>query len=211
MIPTSLALVAHATSDNKVGIMMTLFPVSELWYLMYDCVWENIDIMTYKPFPHYWPFVRGILQSPVDSLHKKLVMWNLFPCHDICIWHTIDLVQDCSTSSVFPMEILQSCTMPSICSKSGHDIFIFKGIVVLYLEYNVHKDNFKNVCKLFIQFSVLSKMFHVLLLKWLGYCPEDWKSTRNVINNQVGIPILPRFFVWQIMMNCEWWSCASIY
>ena len=32
---------------------------------------------------HYWPFVRGIHQSLVDSPHKGLVMQILFPCHDV--------------------------------------------------------------------------------------------------------------------------------
>ena len=28
------------------------------------------DVMKWKHFPRYWPFVRGIHQSPVNSLHK---------------------------------------------------------------------------------------------------------------------------------------------
>ena len=28
------------------------------------------DIMKWKHFPRYWPFVRGIHRSPVNSLHK---------------------------------------------------------------------------------------------------------------------------------------------
>ena len=28
------------------------------------------DIIKWKHFPHYWPFVRGIHQSPVNSPHK---------------------------------------------------------------------------------------------------------------------------------------------
>ena len=28
------------------------------------------DAIKRKPFPRYWPFVRGIHQSPVNSLHK---------------------------------------------------------------------------------------------------------------------------------------------
>ena len=28
------------------------------------------DVIKWKHLPHYWPFVRGIHQSPVNSLHK---------------------------------------------------------------------------------------------------------------------------------------------
>ena len=28
------------------------------------------DVIKWKHFPHYWPFVRGIHQSPVNSPHK---------------------------------------------------------------------------------------------------------------------------------------------
>ena len=28
------------------------------------------DVLKWKHFPHYWPFVRGIYQSPVGSPHK---------------------------------------------------------------------------------------------------------------------------------------------
>ena len=39
------------------------------------------DVMTWKHFPCYWPFVRGIHQSPVDSPQKghvtQAVMFSL--------------------------------------------------------------------------------------------------------------------------------------
>ena len=41
------------------------------------------------PDPHailpYWPFVKGIHRSPVDSLHKGPVMWKVFPFGDVII------------------------------------------------------------------------------------------------------------------------------
>ena len=44
--------------------------------------WRKLDdVMTGKRFPHYWPFVRGIHQSPVDSPHKgpsNAQLWCLF-------------------------------------------------------------------------------------------------------------------------------------
>ena len=43
------------------------------------------DFIRWKHFPRYWPFVRGIHRSPVNSLHKGqwrgALMFSL-----ICIW-----------------------------------------------------------------------------------------------------------------------------
>ena len=43
------------------------------------------DVIKWKPFPRYWPFVRGIHRSPVNSLHKgqwrRAFMFSL-----ICGW-----------------------------------------------------------------------------------------------------------------------------
>ena len=35
--------------------------------------------------PGYWPFVRGIHRSPVDSPHKRPVNRRAFPCHDVIV------------------------------------------------------------------------------------------------------------------------------
>ena len=43
------------------------------------------DVIKWKHFPHYWPFVRGIYRSPVNSSHK--VQWRgalMFSL--ICAW-----------------------------------------------------------------------------------------------------------------------------
>ena len=43
------------------------------------------DVFKWKHFPHYWPFVRGIHRSPVNSPHKgqwrRVLMFSL-----ICAW-----------------------------------------------------------------------------------------------------------------------------
>ena len=43
------------------------------------------DVIKWKHFPRYWPFVRGIHRSPVNSLHKGqwrgALMFSL-----ICVW-----------------------------------------------------------------------------------------------------------------------------
>ena len=48
--------------------------------------WENHDdVIKWKHFPRYWPFVRGIHRCPVNSTHKGqwrgAVMFSL-----ICVW-----------------------------------------------------------------------------------------------------------------------------
>ena len=46
--------------------------------------WHD-DVIKWKHFPRYWPFVRGIHRSPVNSLHKGqwrgVLMFSL-----ICVW-----------------------------------------------------------------------------------------------------------------------------
>ena len=47
--------------------------------------WSHDDAIKRKHFPRYWPFVRGIHRSPVNSLHKGrwhgALMFSL-----ICVW-----------------------------------------------------------------------------------------------------------------------------
>ena len=47
--------------------------------------YEHDDIIKWKHFPRYWPFVRGIHRSPVNSPHKgqqrEALMFSL-----ICVW-----------------------------------------------------------------------------------------------------------------------------
>ena len=46
---------------------------------------EHDDVIKWKQFPRYWPFVRGIHRSPVNSPHKGqwrgALMFSL-----ICVW-----------------------------------------------------------------------------------------------------------------------------
>ena len=43
------------------------------------------DIIKWKHFPHYWPFVWGIHQSPMNSLHKG--QWpGALMLSSICTW-----------------------------------------------------------------------------------------------------------------------------
>ena len=49
-----------------------LFPWMNSWQLLWQCqfsLWHH-DIIKWKHFPRYWPFGRGIHQSPVNSPNK---------------------------------------------------------------------------------------------------------------------------------------------
>ena len=50
-----------------------------------QCWIEHDDVIKWKHFPRYWPFVRGIQRSPVNSPHKGqwrgALMFSL-----ICVW-----------------------------------------------------------------------------------------------------------------------------
>ena len=52
---------------------------------VFDSVACHDDVIKWKHFPRYWPFVRGIHRSPVNSLHKGqwrgALMFSL-----ICTW-----------------------------------------------------------------------------------------------------------------------------
>ena len=53
----------------------------------HDCcyLWRHDDVIKWKHFPRYWPFVRGIHRRPVNSPHKGqwrgALMFSL-----ICTW-----------------------------------------------------------------------------------------------------------------------------
>ena len=50
-----------------------------------DQYWPHDDVIKWKYFPRYWPFVRGIHRSPVNSPHKGQWRWALM-FSLICAW-----------------------------------------------------------------------------------------------------------------------------
>ena len=40
------------------------------------CLFPHDDVIKWKHFPRYWPFVRGIHRSPVNFPHKRPVTWS---------------------------------------------------------------------------------------------------------------------------------------
>ena len=71
--PDSLTHIC-ATRGSWVNVDNSLFQHIWLWLssIHYLCYLEGV--MTWKHIQHYWPFVRGIHQSLVDSLHKGPVI-----------------------------------------------------------------------------------------------------------------------------------------
>ena len=66
--PTSLVIskTSRIFSDDKIAIMTPIgiqYLIQE-WYVIHD------DVTKWKHIPRYWPFVRGIHRSPVNSPHK---------------------------------------------------------------------------------------------------------------------------------------------
>ena len=50
-----------------------------------ECCEIHDDVIKWKQFPRYWPFVRGIHRSPVNSLHKG--QWRgALKFSLICVW-----------------------------------------------------------------------------------------------------------------------------
>ena len=58
------------------------------WSSLHDrCNGSHDDVIKWKHFPRYWPFVRGIHRSPVNSPHKG--QWRgalMFSLICVCAW-----------------------------------------------------------------------------------------------------------------------------
>ena len=76
------SLLAHA--------LINILPQSLQWCMQHCLMMEkHDDVMKWKHFPRYWPFVRGIHGSPMNSPHKGQWHWALmFPliCARINAW-----------------------------------------------------------------------------------------------------------------------------
>ena len=68
----------HHSANYHIIIIITeyYFPKISLWLqgrqgpVYHTQSIPNDDVIKWKHFPHYWPFVRGIHRSPVNSPHK---------------------------------------------------------------------------------------------------------------------------------------------
>ena len=75
MIPCAVMFLTHAVMYLRLNLTF----VSYFIWLKHD------DVIKWKHFPRYWPFVRGIQLCPVNSLHKGhwrgALMFSL-----VCVW-----------------------------------------------------------------------------------------------------------------------------
>ena len=104
--------------------------------IVYSTIYSDADQRKYQNSASP-AFVRGIHRRPVNSPHKWPVTRKMFPFDDLIMFTSITVVmyaischigprynstrlnidgleQDCSISSALAMQILQSCTKPSI-------------------------------------------------------------------------------------------------
>ena len=84
-----LSCLVRQVADNVISCMYSIYHMlgrgccSALNYCGY--IIQHDDVIKWKYFPCYWPFVRGIHRSPVNSPHKGqwrgALMFSL-----ICVW-----------------------------------------------------------------------------------------------------------------------------
>ena len=69
-------------------VNMRLQPITLLWKWPWRytfCTTCHDDVIKWKPFPRYWPYVRGIHRSSVNSLQKGLVTRSFDVFFDLCL------------------------------------------------------------------------------------------------------------------------------
>ena len=75
----------HRCSRWSLGINKCFHPTLE--HVLTHPRWDHGDVIKWKHFPRYWPFVRGIHRSPANSPHmgqwRGALIFSL-----ICVWIT---------------------------------------------------------------------------------------------------------------------------
>ena len=85
-IPFHHIWVTSEREFKNIYYMLDHIHVKKQSYLYWGDQWCNHnDVIKWKHFPRYWPFVRGIHRAPVNSPHKGQLRGALmFPL--ICAW-----------------------------------------------------------------------------------------------------------------------------
>ena len=60
--------------QRHICVMMQLVMKHDKWKTVVVCLWTHDDKIPWKCFLYFWPFVRGIHWSAVDSIHKGLIV-----------------------------------------------------------------------------------------------------------------------------------------
>ena len=87
-----------------------------------------------------------------------------------CLYSIDDCVQDCSISSALAMELLQSCTKPSLyyraqqrlISRDAHKFIVLCNVIISYIISNKHGRHDDNI-KIY---WVVGFLFHGAMLQW---------------------------------------------
>ena len=143
------------------------------------------DVIKWKPFPRYWPFVRGIHRSPVNSPHKGqwrgALMFSL-----ICVWingwvnngEAGDLKRCRAHYDVIVMGLLRSLRM---CS--GRPISSRCDVILSVMESQItsissscHHDgcrfsNTKQAASSFHENSILTELSPRACVEWIKFSP----------------------------------------
>ena len=140
------------------------------------------DVIKWKHFSRYWPFVRGILQSPVNSAHKGqwrgALMFSL-----ICAWITGwgnnreagDLRRHCPQYDVSVMDVLIGTVIYAItglvnCLSHIRYLAICDVSLIATLEMNYIKCEAKHkLMYLKTSFFLLSFIFIQVLVCLINY------------------------------------------
>ena len=103
------------------------FPMG-LGRLLYHCHVHD-DAMTWKHFPRYWPFVRGIHWSPVNSPHKGqwrgvlMLKSGISQTFNFKVNSFITKIYKVSSSNygiIYLLEVVMGCIMNFSCQPSIH-------------------------------------------------------------------------------------------
>ena len=82
---SDLISIGVASGGNLTPITAPLWKNASWWLALLATLPNHDDVIKWKHFPRYWPFVRGIHRSPVNSPHKgqwrRALMFSL-----ICAW-----------------------------------------------------------------------------------------------------------------------------
>ena len=81
--------------NHNIDLVITVYYVLKhqgyplgLYTLSQMSLWHD-DVIKWKHFPRYWPFVRGIHRSPANSPHKG--QWRgAYMLFVICAWKTVE-------------------------------------------------------------------------------------------------------------------------
>ena len=157
-------------SKTNFGI---IWKFSSYWYFFHD------DVIKRKHFPRYWPFVRGIHRSPVNSPHKgqwrRVLMFSLISAW-INAWVNNRMAGDLRRHNAhcdITVMIQRNCLSSSNLIK------------ILFCRHSI-PDNYiaTNVCTYHCSCAVIScaKCSHTFITSWMK-AKQNNHSIRNMCKN----------------------------